>query len=98
MKISLDKPSEFRPLELPTQTAKVGAAGGGFEDSVKQAISQATETARQADADAEGLIRGDVEVHEAMVSMQKADLVLRLGTTVRNKLLDAYRQLTQAGA
>lgn len=99
MKIEFGKASGLRPVELPELDKGASLEGdkGGFEAAIKSAISQASETAKTADADAEGLVRGDVDIHEAMVSMQKADLVLRLGTTVRNKLLDAYRQLSQTG-
>lgn len=51
----------------------------------------------QADLDAEGMITGEVDLHTAMISMEKADIMLKVGATVRNKLLDAYRQLTQIG-
>lgn len=51
----------------------------------------------QADRDAEGMITGEVDLHTAMISMEKADIMLKVGSTVRNKLLDAYRQLTQIG-
>jgi flagellar hook-basal body complex protein FliE len=34
-------------------------------------------------------------VHELMISMQKAGLAMNLTTAVRNKVLDAYRELSR---
>lgn len=62
-------------------------------------LTEADSVAKQADVAASGLMSGQVEIHEAMIQMEKADLMLKLGTTVRNKLLDAYQQLlSSAGA
>ena len=52
--------------------------------------------AGRTDAAGEGLVTGEVDLHEAMVSIEKADLVLRVAGTVRNKVIDAYQQLVQA--
>ncbi len=38
---------------------------------------------------------GPVDVHEVMLSMEKAELALRLTVQVRNKLLEAYKELSQ---
>lgn len=56
-------------------------------------LASADATATEADKATLDLMGGQVEIHEAMVRMEKADLMLKLGTTVRNKLLDAYQQL-----
>jgi flagellar hook-basal body complex protein FliE len=69
----------------------------GFGDALQSAIGDLEEVTAAADGTAEGLVSGEVGLHEAMVSMEKADIALRLGTTVRNKLLEAYRTLSQIG-
>ena len=61
------------------------------------AIADLETTATSADVTSEGLVTGEVDIHEAMVAMEKADLVLRVAGTVRNKVIEAYQQLMQAG-
>jgi flagellar hook-basal body complex protein FliE len=44
---------------------------------------------------AEGLTGGDLTNAEVMASARKADLALRMMIQVRNKLVDAYREVQQ---
>lgn len=81
--------SEPTPPIAKTPKAKQGVEKGAFA----QILESADGIARSADQAGEQLMSGQVEIHEAMVRMEKADLMLKLGTTVRNKLLDAYQQL-----
>ncbi len=96
MKINLERgilpigPAPMPPaMEAPDRT-------GGFDRKLLAAIREMEEAATAADRSAEGLVTGEVDLHEAMVAMEKADLVIKLGTTVRNKILDAYQQLLSA--
>ena len=36
---------------------------------------------------------GDIEVHEVMLAVQKAELALELTQTVRNKVVEAYQEI-----
>lgn len=65
------------------------SSGGGFDE----ALGAIESTAKGADQAADQLVAGEIDIHDAMVQMEKADLMLKLGTTVRNKLVDAYQQL-----
>lgn len=71
-------------------------SGEGFGVHFQEALADLERTTAQADATAEGLVTGEVDIHEAMVAMEKADLTLRVAGTVRNKVIDAYQQLMQA--
>lgn len=72
-----------------------GEDDGGFGVHFQNALGELERTTAQADATSEGLVTGEVDIHEAMVAMEKADLVLRVAGTVRNKVIDAYQQLMQ---
>lgn len=62
-------------------------------------LAKADSLAQESDRASQDLMTGEIEIHEAMVQMEKADLMLKLGATVRNKVLDAYQQLlSSAGA
>ena len=73
-----------------------GTDGTAFGDKLEAAMADLEKTTTEADAAGEGLVTGEVDLHEAMVSIEKADLVLRVAGTVRNKVIDAYQQLVQA--
>lgn len=101
MKIDLERPfidgmSPIGGASAPAPSAK--KTEGGFGTAFAEAISELGDTAREADAAADGLVDGSVDMHEALVTMEKADIMLKLGTTVRNKLLDAYQQLMSSGS
>ncbi len=82
----------------PTQApARGGAASGDFGAQLKSALADLENSAVSADATTEGLVTGEVDIHEAMVAMEKADVALRVAGTVRTKIIDAYQQLLQAG-
>mgnify|MGYP001547256465 CR=1 len=66
---------------------EVGAAS--FGDLLTQAIG-ADAAAREA---VDTYVRGDKPIHETMVAVTKADISLRLMVNVRNKLLEAYREV-----
>lgn len=99
MKVNLEKPfiDGTQPFQRPQRTPKADG-GSDFVTSFAQAVSDVSNVAKEADQAADGLVAGTVDMHEALVSMEKADLMLKLGTTVRNKLLDAYQQLMSSGA
>ena len=66
-----------------------------FDGVLAQSLEQMDAVTKAADHDAEAMVNGEMGLHEAMVSMEKANLTLKLGTTVRNKLLDAYQELAR---
>jgi flagellar hook-basal body complex protein FliE len=76
--------------------ANEGTGGTAFGDRLEAAMADLEKTTTEADAAGEGLVTGEVDLHEAMVSIEKADLVLRVAGTVRNKMIEAYQQLVQA--
>lgn len=91
LKLKALRPTPSRPID---ETPKAKQGQGSFAKML-ESTDQAMRDSDKAGAE---LMSGQVELHEAMVRMEKADLMLKLGTTVRNKLLDAYQQLlTSAG-
>lgn len=85
------------PAALPIAGAgRSERSAGDFAAQLATVIGDLDATATQADATSEGLVTGEVDIHEAMVAMEKADLALRVAGTVRTKIIDAYQQLLQA--
>ncbi|NVL89805.1 MAG: flagellar hook-basal body complex protein FliE [Desulfobacterales bacterium] len=72
---------------------KTRAGQKNFGDVIKQAIKQVNDMEIQADQSIEQLLKGEAGVHETMMAVQKADISLRLLLQVRNKVMDAYREI-----
>lgn len=66
----------------------------GFGDTIKKAVSQVNELQSEADQVANRLAAGDaVEIHQAMIAMQKASTALQFTVQVRNKIIEAYQEI-----
>ncbi|MEN6370676.1 MAG: flagellar hook-basal body complex protein FliE [Armatimonadota bacterium] len=87
--------------QLPTasvggisQNQATPAPGGGFGNTIKSALSEVNKLQTDADDLANKLAVGDpVEIHQAMISMQKASTALQFTIQVRNKVIDAYQEI-----
>jgi len=67
-----------------------------FSDIFKDIILETNARASESEKTAVDLAEGKtLNIHEAMVSMQKADISVRFLISATNKLLDGYRQLMQ---
>ncbi len=87
-----------------TPAGTSGTAGGGigaagapaapFGDLLKSAISNADSLEDQATTAVAGLLQGNgVDVHDAMIATQKADMAFELTLAVRSKAVAAYQQV-----
>ncbi len=92
--------SAIRPIELPAAIAAerpgaVRAGGGDFGAALSEAIAQARAGEAQATEAAAGFAAGEptVGIHEVVIASEKANISLRYATTLKNKLVDAYREL-----
>ena len=66
----------------------------GFVDTLSQAIQQVDQNIKAADRAAEAFASGaNGNIHEVMIITEKADLSFRLASAVRNKVLEAYREI-----
>jgi flagellar hook-basal body complex protein FliE len=82
-------------------SGKIAEAKGGSETSVdfaqtlKASIDRVNETQRNAEALAENFAAGDgnVDLHEVMLSLQKANISFQEMVQVRNKLVTAYHDV-----
>jgi flagellar hook-basal body complex protein FliE len=90
--------TDVRPVAPAAGRAETGSSGksSDFAAQFEAALSDLGNTAQAADTTSEGLVTGEVDIHEAMVAMEKADLALRVAGTVRTKVIDAYQQLLSA--
>jgi len=86
-------------------TAVAGVAGSAkaqgqaptpFGGVFQSLVAQTSSLDQQAQTAVTGLLNGSgVEVHEAMIATQKADMAFELALQVRNKAVGAYQQMMQ---
>jgi flagellar hook-basal body complex protein FliE len=76
-------------LEKSAQPAETS-----FGETIKKAVSEVNDLQTQADEIANKLAAGEaVEIHQAMIAMQKAVTALQFTVQVRNKIIEAYQEI-----
>lgn len=67
-----------------------------FQDMLHSVVEQSRQLDQKATQSVVGLLSGQgVEVHDAMIATQKAELAFELALQVRNKAVSAYQQMMQ---
>ncbi len=80
--------------EIAGSASKATPEGTGFGDRIKEALSEANDLQLNAAGVADQFAKGEIEnVHDVMIAAEKASVSLELVLEVRNKLLDAYREI-----
>ena len=83
-------PTQGTPA-MPTPT---GPAAAPFSDLLTESIGDVNQLESQAKTAVSGLMTGSgVDVHQAMISTQKASMAFELSLAVRNKAVQAYQQV-----
>lgn len=90
------------PIDFGDFQQKVSGAAGssdsssGFWDSLKTTLGQVQQVQNDADQKVTDLVTGKGEdIHSAMAAVEKADLSFQLVMQVRNKIVQAYQQVSQ---
>lgn len=87
--------------ELQRQGMDPGLAGAGgesqgqgFSDLLRNSIEKVNAYQQQADQAVKEMVAGrSKNIHETMLAVERADVSLKLMMQVRNKVLDAYREV-----
>jgi flagellar hook-basal body complex protein FliE len=67
-----------------------------FSDMVQDAINSVDQAQKTADQNVESIVTGQSDnIHEAMISMEKAQLSFQLMMEVRNKAVETYKELSR---
>ena len=86
---SLDAATTRGPVARPEKTS------GDFGSALTDALTAASEGERAANQEAARFAEGDptAGIHETMIAAEKASISLRYAVTLKNKVLEAYREL-----
>lgn len=83
-----------RPLELPSPSGAEDADGASFRDTLSNAIADVDGAQKTANDKINAFVSGEKKnLHDVMLSMEKANVSFQLMTEVRNKTLEAYQEL-----
>jgi flagellar hook-basal body complex protein FliE len=83
-------------LGLPQPGAAPAPAPGApdFGRILDESLGEVNKLQVQADQAVEALAKGEgISLHETMIALEQADLSFRLMMQVRNKIVDAYREI-----
>lgn len=71
-----------------------GEGGGTFADILKDALSAEESTSRSSNVDTLNLLTGQTDnLSDVVISAQKSELALSLTVQLRNKAMDAYKEI-----
>lgn len=69
-------------------------SGGSFGEMLEKSLEKVNDMQLQADRAAKELLAGrNKNIHETMLMIEKADMSYRLMMQVRNKVVEAYREI-----
>jgi len=94
MKVMAPSPELLAPqgingLEKPQGSPKE------FDNLLGKMLNEVQQLHQDGDRKVTGSLMGKEEMHEAMLSLEKASLGLKLLLQVRNKMIDAYNELAR---
>jgi flagellar hook-basal body complex protein FliE len=76
--------------------ANPGAAASDFGKILADGVAEANATVKAGDAAVDNMVRsGGGNLHEAMIALDKAEIATRLTVKVGQKLVNAYREVSQ---
>jgi len=88
------------PTTLPTSptppTGVDAGESGGFGATLKNAMRQVDHLQQESDASTAQLLQGDrQDIHNVMIAVEKADVAFQLMMQVRNKIVNAYQEVSK---
>ena len=87
------------PISAPSVTPTQPNNGPSFADRLKEFVQEVDQGQRQAEHMATEYAAGrNDDLHTTMLTMQKADITLHLFANIRNKVIDAYKEVSRMGA
>jgi flagellar hook-basal body complex protein FliE len=84
------------PSESGIASPKVTPREWGFTETLRGAMDQVEQLQGAADNKVSALLNGNgMDVHTAMIAVEKADLSFQLMMQVRNKIVSAYQEISR---
>lgn len=91
--------NQMRGIDQNIPTPKTDSKSGiSFNDTLKRYINDANDLQIKADRDIQKMIAGEeIDAHEVMTAVEKANMSFEMVMEIRNKMLEAYREVMKTG-
>ncbi|MFZ5650286.1 MAG: flagellar hook-basal body complex protein FliE [Bacillota bacterium] len=85
------------PQALPGESEKKAAGGGGgFGEVLINALKDVNDAQLKADEVTKKFLVGDIQdIHQVTIASEQAKLMLQLAVEVRNKVVEAYQEVSR---
>lgn len=91
---SIESPIANVPQGAPGTSSTSDLGSKSFTDMLKDSVDKVNDIQLEADRAAKELAAGrNKNIHETMLILEKADMSFKLMMQVRNKIIDAYREV-----
>ena len=68
--------------------------GNSFKDFLKESLENVNSLQIESDNTKKSMVLGDVDnLHEVMIASEKAGIALQMTLTIRNKVVEAYKEI-----
>lgn len=89
-------PNAFPMSPMPAQTTGGPGKQGGFGASLASAIEQVEQLHTDAQTNAADMMQnGGQDLHNVLIAVEKADISFQLMMQVRNKIVNAYQEISR---
>ena len=88
------KIGNYRQAPIQLNANQKQASIAEFSKVIKGAIERVDGMDKEADKSIMDLLKGKADIHETMIALQKADISMRLLLAIRNKAIEAYKEIT----
>ncbi|SCY14474.1 flagellar hook-basal body complex protein FliE [Alkaliphilus peptidifermentans] len=94
--MNIQQINQLKNTSLGLLEAKDQNNGTSFSTLFMEAVKNTDQLVKKSDEYSVKIASGDIEnIHEATIAAQKADISFQLVMQIRNKVLDAYREITR---
>ena len=88
--------ASFPPKPMPAGLRSVESSGRDFRETLHSAMDDMEQLQGQAESRVAGVLEGNgMDVHSALIAVEKADLSFQLMMQVRNKIVSAYQEISR---
>ncbi len=85
-------------IEAPGAARAQGGSGAEFGRALEDAIESVDHLQKESETAQASFARGeDVDLHDVLIKIQEADIAFKSMMEVRNKLVEAYREIMRMG-
>ena len=90
--------NQLRDLNQAMPTVRPEKSTGvSFNDTLKSYVNEANDLQIKADRDIQRMIAGeDIDAHQVMIAVEKANTSFEMVMEIRNKMLEAYREIMRS--